>query len=242
MLQLGPLLKRKPANCPADSASGWRSAAPSCARPDVMLFDEPLSNLDAKLRTELRRELKQLHKQLGATMIYVTHDQVEAMTLAQRMAVMKGGVVQQFDTPANIYNEPANLFVATFLGSPGMNLFKGWLEQKDGRIMFSNEHMAVDVTDYPFQQQPSGRHECVLGVRPEDIDVGNCDGVDSVLCASVSLVEAMGAHRVLWLDFHGTQVAGIVQDQQTIETEKDIGFSVRTKRISLFDGASEQRL
>ena len=242
MLQLGPLLKRKPANLSGGQRQRVAIGRAIVREADVMLFDEPLSNLDAKLRTELRRELKQLHKQLGATMIYVTHEQVEAMTLAQRMAVMKGGVVQQFDTPANVYNEPANLFVATFLGSPGMNLFKGSLERRGERAVFSNDHMTVDVTDYPFKQQPSGKHSCVLGVRPEDIDVGNCDGADSVLCAAVSLVEAMGAHRVLWLDFHGTQIAGIVQDQQQIETDKDVGFSIRTKRISLFDGASEQRL
>jgi multiple sugar transport system ATP-binding protein len=246
MLQLGPLLKRKPANLSGGQRQRVAIGRAIVREADVMLFDEPLSNLDAKLRTELRRELKQLHKQLGATMIYVTHDQVEAMTLAQRMAVMKGGVVQQFDTPANIYNEPANLFVATFLGSPGMNLFKGTLEQQQvgniSKTIFSNEHMSVDVTGYPFKQPQTGKHACVLGVRPEDIDVGNNDGADNVVSASISLIEAMGAHRVLWLDFHGTQVAGIVQDQQQIETEKAISFSIRTKRISLFDGASEQRL
>jgi multiple sugar transport system ATP-binding protein len=238
----GALLKRKPAQLSGGQRQRVAIGRALVREADVMLFDEPLSNLDAKLRAELRRELKQLHQKLGSTMIYVTHDQVEAMTLAQRMAVMKGGVVQQFDTPANIYNAPANLFVATFLGSPGMNLFKGTLEQQGARILFSNEHLSVDVTGYPFRQPPAGKHACVLGVRPEDIDVGNCDGADQAVCASVSLVEAMGAHRVLWLDFHGTQVAGIVQDQQQIETEKDISFSIRSKRISLFDGASEQRL
>src|SRR5471030_2379035 len=245
MLQLGPLLKRKPANLSGGQRQRVAIGRAIVREAHVMLFDEPLSNLDAKLRTELRRELKQLHKQLGATMIYVTHDQVEAMTLAERIAVLKGGVVQQFDTPANIYNQPANLFVATFLGSPGMNLFRGSLEEREGRTVFRNDHMSVDVTDYPFKQQPAtqhARHECVLGVRPEDIDVGNCDGAENVVCASVSLIEAMGAHRVLWLDFHGAQIAGIVQDQQHLETEKDISFSIRTKRISLFDGASEQRL
>jgi multiple sugar transport system ATP-binding protein len=244
MLQLGPLLKRKPASLSGGQRQRVAIGRAIVREADVMLFDEPLSNLDAKLRTELRRELKQLHKQLGATMIYVTHDQVEAMTLAQRMAVMKGGVVQQFDTPANIYNEPANLFVATFLGSPGMNLFRGRLESHDGRTLFRNEHLSIDLTAYPFAQPPAGARDCVLGVRPEDIDIGNTDGAraDSVVRATVSLVEAMGAHRVLWLDFHGTQVAGIVQDQQRIDTDTDIPFAIRTKRLSLFDGASEQRL
>ncbi|MBV7534407.1 ABC transporter ATP-binding protein [Duganella sp. sic0402] len=242
MLQLGPLLKRKPANLSGGQRQRVAIGRAIVREADVMLFDEPLSNLDAKLRTELRRELKQLHKQLGATMIYVTHDQVEAMTLAQRMAVMKGGVVQQFDTPDVVYNTPANLFVATFLGSPGMNLFKGALETQDGRTVFSNQHLTVDVTGYPFKQPLAGKHTCVLGVRPEDIDVGHVDGVGQAVRASVSLIEAMGAHRVVWLDFHGAQIAGIVQDQQQIETEKDISFSIRTNRISLFDGATEQRL
>ena len=110
------------------------------------------------------------------------------------------------------------------------------------RQLFRNEHLAVDVTHYPFSQPPVGTRDCVLGVRPEDIDVGNSDGADTVVSATVSLVEAMGAHRVLWLDFHGTQIAGIVQDQQTIDSDKNINFSIRTKRLSLFDGASEQRL
>jgi multiple sugar transport system ATP-binding protein len=242
MLQLGPLLKRKPANLSGGQRQRVAIGRAIVREADVMLFDEPLSNLDAKLRTELRRELKQLHKQLGATMIYVTHDQVEAMTLAQRMAVMKGGVVQQFDTPANIYNEPANLFVATFLGSPGMNLFKGRLERSGERTLFRNDHLTVDVTDYPFRQPPAGARDCVLGVRPEDIDIGNSDGAGSVASATVTLVEAMGAHRVLWLDFHGTQIAGIVQDQQTIDSDKEIAFAVRSKRLSVFDAASEQRL
>ena len=238
MLQLGPLLKRKPANLSGGQRQRVAIGRAIVREADVMLFDEPLSNLDAKLRTELRRELKQLHKQLGATMIYVTHDQVEAMTLAQRMAVMKGGVVQQFDTPDVIYNEPANLFVATFLGSPGMNLFKGTVEVQGGRAVFSNEHMSVDVSGYPFRQAPVGKQACVLGVRPEDIAVG----ADQAMAATVSLVEAMGAHRVVWLDFHGTQVAGIVQDHQQIAAEQGIRYAIRTDRISLFDGASEQRL
>ena len=237
MLQLGPLLKRKPANLSGGQRQRVAIGRAIVREADVMLFDEPLSNLDAKLRTELRRELKQLHKQLGATMIYVTHDQVEAMTLAQRMAVMKGGVVQQFDTPDVIYNEPANLFVATFLGSPGMNLFKGALEQQGGRTIFSHQHISLDVSGYAFKQPVSGKQACVLGVRPEDIALG-ADGMN----ASVSLIEAMGAHRVVWLDFHGTQVAGIAQDQQQIGTEQNINFTIRSNRLSLFDAGSEQRL
>ena len=242
MLQLGPLLNRKPANLSGGQRQRVAIGRAIVREADVMLFDEPLSNLDAKLRTELRRELKQLHRQLGATMIYVTHDQVEAMTLAQRIAVMKAGVVQQFDTPDNIYNQPANLFVATFLGSPCMNLFRGRIEQQDGRTVFRNEHLSVDVSHYPFKERPVQRQECVLGVRPECIEIGHGDGAPNLLTADVTLVEAMGATRVLWLDFFGTQIAGVVQDQQMVEIGHPVAFSIRTKRISLFEAATEQRL
>ncbi|NRR33705.1 ABC transporter ATP-binding protein [Oxalobacteraceae bacterium] len=238
MLQLGPLLKRKPANLSGGQRQRVAIGRAIVREADVFLFDEPLSNLDAKLRTELRRELKQLHKNLGATMIYVTHDQVEAMTLAQRMAVMKGGVIQQFDTPAAIYSKPANLFVASFLGSPGMNLFKGWLEQRAGRTLFRNAQLELDVSAYDFIDPVTERRDCVLGVRPEDIVSGAGRG----LKATVSLVEAMGNHRVLWLDFEGSQVATIVQDLEPIEADQPREFAILSERISLFDGASEQRL
>jgi len=242
MLQLGPLLNRKPANLSGGQRQRVAIGRAIVREADVMLFDEPLSNLDAKLRTELRRELKQLHRQLGATMIYVTHDQVEAMTLAQRIAVMKAGVVQQFDTPDNIYNQPANLFVATFLGSPCMNLFRGRIEEREGRTMFRNDHLSVDVSHYPYKERPLQGQECVLGVRPECIEIGHGDGAPNLLYAHVTLVEAMGATRVLWLDFFGTQIAGVVQDQQMVEIDHPVAFNIRTQRISLFSAATEQRL
>ncbi|MET0265969.1 MAG: sn-glycerol-3-phosphate ABC transporter ATP-binding protein UgpC [Duganella sp.] len=240
MLQLGPLLQRKPASLSGGQRQRVAIGRAIVREAGVMLFDEPLSNLDAKLRTELRRELKHLHQQLGATMIYVTHDQVEAMTLAQRMAVMQGGVVQQFDTPANIYHAPANLFVAGFLGSPGMNLFRGQLALQGGRVLFGNGQMTVDVSRYPFRQPPVAGQACVLGLRPEDVNV-HVDGAGAVN-ARVTLVEAMGAHRVVWMDCQGAQVAGIVQDQRPIEAGQQIGFSIGSERLSLFDGASELRL
>jgi multiple sugar transport system ATP-binding protein len=232
MLQLGPLLKRKPGELSGGQRQRVAIGRAIVREADVFLFDEPLSNLDAKLRTELRRELKQLHQQLGATMIYVTHDQVEAMTLADRMAVMKGGVIQQFDTPDAIYRAPENLFVATFLGSPGMNLFHGRLDTAGG-IRFHNEHVTLDVSHYPFRQPPVQGQPVVLGVRPEDVEVR----ADGACRAPVTLVEAMGAHRVLWHSFHGAQVAAIVQDDRA-----GGAFTLRGSHVSLFDEASTQRL
>ncbi len=125
MLQLGPLPRTQAGSIVGRAAATRGDRRAIVREADVFLFDEPLSNLDAKLRTELRRELKQLHKRLGATMIYVTHDQVEAMTLATRMAVMRGGAIQQIGTPAEVYAHPDTLFVATFLGSPAMESPQG---------------------------------------------------------------------------------------------------------------------
>jgi len=166
MLQLGPLLKRRPAQLSGGQRQRVAIGRAIVREADVFLFGEPLSNLDAKLRTELRRELKQLHKRLGATMIYVTHDQVEAMTLATRMAVMRGGVIQQIGTPAEVYAHPNNLFVATFLGSPGMNLLKGALHHDASAVRFRNDHIDLDVSAYRFRLAPLENQPCVLGVRP----------------------------------------------------------------------------
>ncbi|HEY4295004.1 MAG TPA: ABC transporter ATP-binding protein, partial [Paraburkholderia sp.] len=221
MLQLGPLLKRKPAQLSGGQRQRVAIGRAIVREADVFLFDEPLSNLDAKLRTELRRELKQLHQRLGATMIYVTHDQVEAMTLATRMAVMRGGVIQQFGTPAEVYARPDNLFVATFLGSPAMNLLKGTLETRGGALCFCSAHGQLDVSAYPFKNTPAQGLPCVLGVRAEDVRVGGALSER----AKVSLVEPMGNHRVIWLDYHGGQVASIDQSKTPVAVGDTVAFS-----------------
>ncbi|WP_105508620.1 ABC transporter ATP-binding protein [Paraburkholderia sp. BL21I4N1] len=238
MLQLGPLLRRKPAQLSGGQRQRVAIGRAIVREADVFLFDEPLSNLDAKLRTELRRELKQLHQRLGATMIYVTHDQVEAMTLATRMAVMRGGVIQQFGTPAEVYARPDNLFVATFLGSPAMNLLKGTLETRDGTLYFCTPQWRLDVSAYPFKQAPAHALPCVLGVRAEDVKVGA--GLSER--AKVSLVEPMGNHRVIWLDYHGVQVASIDQTKTPVALADTVAFSFDSEQVSLFDEAGGERL
>ncbi len=240
MLQLGPLLKRKPAQLSGGQRQRVAIGRAIVREADVFLFDEPLSNLDAKLRTELRRELKQLHQRLGATMIYVTHDQVEAMTLATRMAVMKGGVIQQFGTPAEVYARPQNLFVATFLGSPAMNQLGGKLDVNGERVRFDAAHLTLDVSRYPFRNAPAAGLPCVLGVRPEDVRV--LIGADSNQRAQVSLVEPMGNHRVIWLDYHGAQIASIDQQKTPVALGESVAFSIDDAHISLFDEASGTRL
>jgi multiple sugar transport system ATP-binding protein len=238
MLQLEPLLKRRPAQLSGGQRQRVAIGRAIVCEADVFLFDEPLSNLDAKLRTELRRELKQLHKRLGATMIYVTHDQVEAMTLATRTAVMRGGKIQQIGTPAQVYAEPANLFVASFLGSPGMNLLTGRLRVSAGTVRFEHAQLALDVGSYPFRQPPADGTRCVLGIRPEDVQLGPALAYQ----AHVSLVEPMGNHRVIWLAYHDCQISAIAQDKATIVVDQALSFDFDSAHISLFDEASGERL
>jgi multiple sugar transport system ATP-binding protein len=238
MLQLGPLLKRKPAQLSGGQRQRVAIGRAIVREADVFLFDEPLSNLDAKLRTELRRELKQLHKHLGATMIYVTHDQVEAMTLATRMAVMRAGVIQQIGTPAQVYAKPDNLFVATFLGAPPMNLLEGRLERNEEGMRFRGVHFDLDVSGYPFGKRPDVTLPCVLGIRPEHVQVGA--GLDYQ--ATVSLVEPMGNHRVIWVDYYGSQIAAIAQDKTPVAADETTSFSLDAAHVLLFDEASGVRL
>jgi multiple sugar transport system ATP-binding protein len=253
MLQLGPLLKRKPAQLSGGQRQRVAIGRAIVREADVFLFDEPLSNLDAKLRTELRRELKQLHQRLGATMIYVTHDQVEAMTLATRMAVMRGGVIQQFGTPAEVYARPANLFVATFLGSPAMNMLQGHVERSGEGVRFRAEHLDLDVSAYPFKTLPDAAQPCVLGIRPEDVRVSATDStakqngqmsgqISGQMSGQVSVVEPMGNHQVIWLDYHGAQIASIDQDKTPVAPGDVCAFSLDSAHISLFDEASGARL
>jgi multiple sugar transport system ATP-binding protein len=243
MLQLGPLLSRKPSQLSGGQRQRVAIGRAIVREADVFLFDEPLSNLDAKLRTELRRELKQLHQQLGATMIYVTHDQVEAMTLATRMAVMKGGVIQQFGTPAEVYARPENLFVATFLGAPPMNLLRGKLEAGEGKLHFRGPGIDVDVSRYAFKGTPDPTRECVLGVRPEDVHAGAAARTnEAVWNGRVTLVEPMGNHRVVWLEHQGAQIASIDQDKTPLASDATVSFSIDSAHVSLFDEGTGARL
>src|ERR1700712_1400972 len=206
MLHLTELLHRKPAQLSGGQRQRVAIGRALVRQASVFLFDEPLSNLDAKLRAELRRELKQLHKQLGATMIYVTHDQVEAMTLASRIAVMKAGKIQQIDTPAIVYSRPANMFVAGFLGAPSMNFVEGRIECADGKTYLCSPNLCVDVSAYPFVTPPQINLPVALGVRPEHITL-SAHGEGVAGGAIVSLVEPMGSNQVVWLDAQGVTLA-----------------------------------
>ncbi|HEY1130425.1 MAG TPA: ABC transporter ATP-binding protein, partial [Roseateles sp.] len=201
MLQLTPLLDRKPAQLSGGQRQRVAIGRALVREAGVFLFDEPLSNLDAKLRAELRRELKLLHQNLGSTMIYVTHDQVEAMTLASRIVVMKGGVIQQIGTPAEVYETPANLFVAGFLGAPAVNLVPATVGA-DG----------VSLDGALALRLAAGRvkpgQQVVLGVRPEHVRLQT----DGRWRAIVEMVEPMGTHQVVWMKSGDQGFSAVVHD------------------------------
>jgi multiple sugar transport system ATP-binding protein len=249
MLHLTELLKRKPAQLSGGQRQRVAIGRALVRNAGVFLFDEPLSNLDAKLRGELRRELKQLHKDLGTTMIYVTHDQVEAMTLASRIAVMQGGRIQQIDTPAAVYGRPVNMFVAGFLGAPSMNFFEGRLELRDGRWHFVASALQADLAAYPFAMPPQPGQNVVLGVRPEDVylagapaPAGRADGVPAGR-ATVSLVEPMGSSQIVWLDAQGVSLA-VETDSAFVPPAEHaaLDFRLAADKLSLFDAATQLRL
>jgi len=219
MLQLEPLLSRKPAQLSGGQRQRVAIGRALVREAQVFLFDEPLSNLDAKLRTELRRELKALHRELGATMIYVTHDQVEAMTLATRVAVMRGGRIQQIGTPGEVYAQPVNMFVAGFLGSPSMNFI-------EGEVSSGGSEPGVAA---------------ILGVRPEHLALHPAGGGVHPE-AEVTLVEAMGAHEVVWLDMQGQRLAAIVPATGEHQIGHRVGVQMDLDRASVFNPVSQERI
>jgi multiple sugar transport system ATP-binding protein len=238
MLQLQPLLHRKPSQLSGGQRQRVAIGRALVREAGVFLFDEPLSNLDAKLRAELRRELKLLHKNLGSTMIYVTHDQVEAMTLATRIVVMRNGKIQQIGAPAEVYEKPENLFVAGFLGSPGMNILSGRLGVSSNGLVFSSRGMALDIASCPLMGRPGNEQEVLLGIRPENLLIHAA----GELQATVSVIEPMGNHHVVWIDFNGNLLSSIVTGALTFRVDEAVRFTIDVAKISLFDKTSEQRL
>jgi multiple sugar transport system ATP-binding protein len=241
MLQLKPLLARKPSQLSGGQRQRVAIGRALVRDAGVFLLDEPLSNLDAKLRSELRRELKQLHLQLGTTMIYVTHDQTEAMTLATRIAVMLDGKIQQIGTPSEVYDRPVNRFVAGFLGSPTMNFLEGNLEQEGPSLLWRSAALSVNVTKYPFVVPPRAGSKAVLGLRPEHIGLvapdHSADGR-----ATVSLGEPMGSKVVLWLDMNGQSIAVDTESHTPHQRGDTLGLHPDARRVSLFDADSGLRL
>lgn len=210
--------------------------------PSVFLLDEPLSNLDAKLRLSTRVEIARIHRRVGATMVYVTHDQIEAMTLGQRIVVLNGGEVQQLDTPMNLYRKPANLFVAGFLGSPAMNLFHGTLRREDGLRLVMKDGAIALGTDAPalaaYLDKP-----VVVGLRPEDLlTVDDHAGIDERLRAHVEVVEPVGNEIFLNMRHAGEELVSRVPPQSAVTRGGEVGLGFHSEQLHFFDPETTRRI
>ncbi|PSH65579.1 ABC transporter ATP-binding protein [Phyllobacterium brassicacearum] len=243
ILQIGPLLQRKPAELSGGQRQRVAIGRALVRDVDVFLFDEPLSNLDAKLRSELRVEIKRLHHKLANTMIYVTHDQIEALTLADRIAVMKGGLIQQLDDPLTIYNKPRNLFVASFIGSPAMNFVKGEIATDDGEPVFRSADLDVSLATYTAHDKLAPGHSVIFGFRPEHITIGDKPGPIGRSCpAVVDLDEPMGADSLVWLKVAGKAISVRVDSGRRYQPGEKVFLTFNPAMASVFDAETENRL
>ena len=243
ILDLESLLDRKPKALSGGQRQRVAMGRAIVRNPKVFLMDEPLSNLDAKLRVQMRTEISKLHDSLGATMIYDTHDQTEAMTLGTRIVVMKDGVVQQIDTPENLYRNPCNLFVAGFIGSPQMNFMDATL---------SADCSTCDVAGTTLQVPPAkakvlsdagyGSKVVTLGIRPEDIHDSQIyvdTQASSVITATISVYELLGAEVYLYFDYAGTQVTARVDPRTTARGGDSVKFALDMEKAHFFDKETE---
>jgi len=233
LLQLDPLLKRKPAELSGGQRQRVAIGRALVRNVDVYLFDEPLSNLDAKLRNELRVEIKKLHQDIGNTMIYVTHDQVEALTLADRIAVMRGGVIQQFATPGDIYHRPANLFVAGFIGSPAMNFFPAKVESVNGgQARLVGETLTPFVAPLPGL---SAGEDVTIGVRPEHL--GAAAVIDGFGTSGViELVERLGEASYAYVrSADDRRLVVEMRGRETPEIGDRASFGAPLRDVHVFD-------
>ncbi|WP_439601334.1 ABC transporter ATP-binding protein [Devosia sp.] len=239
LLQIEHLLDRKPGQLSGGQRQRVAMGRAIVRNPDLFLFDEPLSNLDAKLRVEMRTEIKRLHDRLGTTTVYVTHDQVEALTLGTKVAVMKGGVIQQLADPETIYDRPANMFVAGFIGSPTMNFLSGTLEQGEGGLVL--RHSAGALVLGGLQQDVGafvGR-EVTAGIRPETLDVG--EGAAG-LSGIVDVIEPTGPDTMVIVSVGGQLITARLGPKARPKPGDTLNLSVDTAAINLFDPTTGNRI
>jgi multiple sugar transport system ATP-binding protein len=237
MLGIGQLLDRKPSQLSGGQRQRVAMGRAIVRRPQVFLFDEPLSNLDAKLRGQVRTEIKRLHQAIGTTIIYVTHDQVEAMTLADRIVILKGGEIEQVGTPDEVYNTPASVFVGGFIGSPAMNFARGTI--RGGEVAFDGG------ATIPLHQHGIGKaaglegREVIVGIRPEHF-VPAGDG--HALSGRVQVVEPLGSDTLIHFALGSSNLTARVAPEMRPSPGETLSIGVDPSRVHLFDAATERAL
>lgn len=239
VLQLDRLMHRKPRELSGGQQQRVALGRAMVREPKAFLLDEPLSNLDARLRLLMRAELIRLHHTIDTTMIYVTHDQVEAMSMSQRIAVMRDGRVQQYDRPEAIYRYPSSRFVASFIGSPGINLFEGELVSREGAWRFVAQGIEVPLTRTIVERlgQPVPTN-VTLGIRPEDVLLHLEGAPPDALVGRVTVVESLGPETIVTLETAFGDVTTRVRGMEAIEFDVQIPLSFDPARLHLFDGTS----
>ena len=233
ILDLAPYLKRYPRQLSGGQRQRVAMGRAIVRNPQVFLFDEPLSNLDAKLRVQMRTEIKELHQRLKTTTIYVTHDQIEAMTMADKIVVMRDGRIEQVGAPLELFDRPANLFVAGFIGSPSMNLLKG--------VMRKGAKAGVDIAGalFPIAANNAARdgQAVVYGVRPEHLEI-HPDGVP----AKISVVEPTGSETLVFLRFGDGEMVALFRERHDFRPGDTLHLKPRLDQVHLFDAGTGQRL
>ncbi len=251
ILHIEELLNRKPSQLSGGQRQRVAIARAISREPDMYLFDEPLSNLDAELRVKMRSEIKKLHKRVKKTIVYVTHDQVEAMTLADKIAIMHQGKIQQFDSPSNVYENPCNLFTAGFIGSPSMNFIEVKIEKKEDKffVNFVNEKGIDNIIflegHYKNLDKYLGK-TVISGLRPEHIQNGFRDASISYelqdLSANIDFSELTGSDVFLHISLNNTEVISRVSPSGSKEDGEDVNLKVWAKKILFFDKETQNRI
>ncbi len=240
ILDLEQLLDRKPKALSGGQRQRVAMGRAIVRNPKVFLMDEPLSNLDAKLRVQMRIEISKLHEKLGATIIYVTHDQTEAMTLGTRIVVMKDGVVQQVDTPQNLYNKPNNLFVAGFIGSPQMNFIEAEIVEADAKLYAKIDKYKIEIPAAKAKALADKGYvgkTVTLGIRPEDVKVS--DSANDSIPAEIKVYELLGAEVYLYFDVNETQMTARIGSSTPLRSGDNARFSFDMDKAHFFDKETE---
>lgn len=243
ILDIQHLLTRKPKALSGGQRQRVALGRAMVRNPKVFLLDEPLSNLDAKLRTQMRSEISKLHQKLGTTFVYVTHDQTEAMTMGDRIVVMKDGIIQQVDTPYNLFNYPSNIFVAGFIGSPQMNFLEGTLQKQENNffVNMGKNKIFLPASKYKNLNDYLNK-KVIIGIRPDNINEAENTTDNNVFSAKVDIVEMIGTHINIYFEFEGCKIIGKFSPTANIKVGNNILFKLDEERIHLFDSITEKTI
>ena len=242
ILEIKHLLKRKPRALSGGQKQRVALGRAIVRKPKVFLFDEPLSNLDAKLRVQMRTEIGKLHKRIGTTMVYVTHDQTEAMTMGNRIVILKDGEVQQIDSPIKLYNEPINKFVAGFIGSPNMNFLNGKIENKNSGLIFNSENIKLTV-DKKHKSKLSKyvNKDVIFGIRPEELTMEDATG-KNIISFNVDIVEPLGNEILVYLNKKDQNIISRFVTKKLPKINSQILIKFNMKNTHYFDLKSKKNI